>query len=120
MAQEKLPWVRLYTNGLPAFERADSEKLKKALTAALHYANSGQDETIEQSITDGETLMLFCMLKQGVDDSIAKHTERVESGKKGAEAKREKIKSMQADIDDYHAQYGGDEPTPSKVDFDFR
>lgn len=115
MAQGTLPWVRLYINNRAAFDAMDNAKIGGALKAALRYADGGQDENIGQSITDIETRIAFELLKKGVDDSVAKHAERVESGKKGAEVKREKAKAMQAAIDNLQAKYGGDEPTPAEV-----
>lgn len=118
MAQKKLPWFRIYTNNTAALKTIDSAKLGDALKAAMDYFDSnGQQAGIEAGISDPITLLAFRLLKQGADDSIQEHRARIEDGKKGAAAKREKENQMQQQISMYQQQYGGDEPEPVIKDF---
>lgn len=77
-----------------------------------YFNRGGLDNDIEKSIADPITRIAFALLKQGADDSIEEHNARIEDGKKGAAAKRQKETQMQQQINMYVQKYGGNEPEP--------
>lgn len=111
----KLPWFRIYTANRGALENIDNEKVGEALKAAMRYfESSGTDETIEESITDPLTLIAFGIFRQGADNSIEEYQARREDGRRGAEAKKQKLE--QEAIEKYIRENGGDESRPNRVD----
>lgn len=107
-------WFELNVNISGALKRLKNrEATTDALIAVCEYFKSGgQDETIEASITDMETLLLFGLLKEGVDHSLK---QKVKSSKGAIEywQKRKEAEAKATDeVDKLADKYGGDEPEP--------
>ena len=97
---KKLTWFRLYGTSAGTLKMIDSSYLGDALKLSLDYfASMGTDSSIEKNIYDIQTKIAFGAIKQGIDDSIQEYNERVADGKKGAEAKKEKMKAQEPSHD---------------------
>lgn len=90
---KKLPWFKVYTTSLGVLKNIDPAKVGAGLILALEYMNNPENEAaIKEKITDEITLIAFTTLQQGIDDSLQEYAERVEDGKRGAAAKKEKLR----------------------------
>ena len=91
MAKKHLSWFRIYSANRGAIESISDVKVGIALKAAIQYFDKGKvDEDAAAALSDPETKIAFGIFKQGADDSIEEYEARVEDGKKGAQARKEK------------------------------
>ena len=118
MARKNLQWFRVYGQHEAILRDIDDKKLGEAVKLAFMYFNSSskQDEEIIKSVlekNDFEFKTAFNVFKQGIDDSKKEYAARVEDGKRGAEARKEKQK--QELIEEIMRENGGNEENPQSV-----